>query len=382
MKKTVVKKVAAVAVSGGLSQLSRKCYNILLAEAMPSMKEAIIHKIGALDLIERLGIKTRNWAHLTQALEALQNTKINHDTLKVDGTGAWFRANLVSEVAIVGGVIEWEYSSKIRNLLATGKLVIGDQTIVIPYIIVDLTQNFSCKHAGALYEMCLHWLPKNKNYADSPWFSIDDLNTLFGGESELKYTRYPDLNRDIISKAIKEINSKEDLPFSVKSETKNLGRKIAFAKFKVTRKKHIIVEPDFVADIENPILSITAMLTVSGLHKKTISAFVKKSEQHDRLSELAEKVAEVCERYKSKSPLEEKIKAVTGTLNKHIEKWGKAPLLPGMSPEPLKGTTKTVDTDQIRQCMKSKHGACETRKTGSARVAMCQDCIDLYPPED
>lgn len=381
MKKTVVKKVAAVAVSGGLSQLSRKCYNTLLAQALPSMLQASVHRIGVLELLECVGLqKTKNWGHLLEALDALQNTRIEHDTLKVDGTGAWFRANLVSEVAINGGVIEWEYSSKVRRLLATGKLIIGDQTFVVPYIIVDLTQDFKCKHAGALYELCLHWLPKNKNRAESPWFSIDELNTLFGGVKELKYKSYPPMNRDIIEKAIVEINAKEDLPFSVTTETKNLGRKIGLARFLVTRKVKNN-ESGFVADIENPTFSITAQLKMSGLHSKTISAFVTKAEQHDRISQFAEKVAEVCERYQNKSPLAEKIRAVTGGLKKELEKWGKAPLLPGMSPEPLKGTTKNVETDQIRQCMRNKMGTCEQRKTGRATTSMCQDCIDLYPPD-
>lgn len=382
MKKTVVKKVSAVAVSGGLSQLSRKCYNTLLAEALPSMLQAKVHRIGVMELLEGVGLqKTKNWGHLLEALDALQVTRIEHDTLKVDGTGAWFRANLVSEIAINGGVVEWEYSSKVRGLLATGKLVIGDQTFVVPYIIVDLTQDFSCKHGGALYELCLHWLPKNKNRADSPWFTIDELNTLFGGAKELKYKSYPPMNRDIIEKAINEINAKEDLPFSVQTETKNLGRKIGLARFVVTRKKKV-KDSDFVADIENPTLGITAMLKISGLHNKTISAFIQKAEHHDRLSKFADKVAEVCERYKSKSPLVEKIKAVTGALNTHIEKWGKAPLLPGMSPVPVKGTAKTVETDQIRQCMREKAGTCEQRKTGNTRTDMCRDCIEIYPPEE
>ena len=90
------------------------------------------------------------------------------------------------------------------------------------------------------------------------------------------------------------------------------------------------------------------------------------------LANLAEKVAEVCERYKNKSPLEEKIKAVTGRLNKALEKWGKAPLLPGMSPEPLKGTTKNVDTDQIKQCMRSKHGSLRNKKN---RVRATTQCV-------
>lgn len=380
--KNLVKKSAVIAVTGKLSEQGRKVYNALLYHALPNMLTTEIHKISVQYLLSEIkGLaKSNNYEHVKKILSDIMGTSITHDTLKVDMTGEWFHASLISYFSIKEGVLQWEYPSPIRHLLATGKLKIGDgesaKEITIPYAIIDKTQFFESRYAGALYELSLHWLPQKKNQGESPWKSLTELQILFGGkEGSLSYSKYYDLNRFVIKKATQEINKKESLPFTVSTKTKKLGRSVAFIKFEIKRKKK--VETSNEIDIENPREFIKALLTINGLHAKTITKIIKTADKKNALIELAEKAHEVCERYAKKSPVKEKIKAITGGLNKHLESLAQMEL-PFDQPE--KATPREINKQAIRDCINSKP-FCEIRRTKQARIELCYDCLDFFPLE-
>lgn len=379
--KSIIKKSAVIAVNGNLSEVGRKVYNALLAFAQNSMIDTVTHQVSLDDFIREVGFnKCRNYSYLKETLTNIQTTLITHDNLGVDGTGLWLQSCLISSFSIKDGILSWEYPSSVRGLLATGKLTIGQGAdaleIVIPYAVIDRAQEFKSKYSGILYEICLHWLPNKKNKAVSPWLSLEETKALFGGEKKpLEYNEYYDLNRFVIKKATQEINKKESLPFTISTKTKKLGRRVAFIKFEIKRKKK--VEKSNEIDIENPREFIKALLTINGLHAKTIAKIIKTADKKNDLVELAEKAQEVCERYAKKSPVKEKIKAITGGLNKHLESLGQMGL-PFDQPE--KATPRKINKQAIRDCINSKP-FCEIRRTKQAHIGLCYDCLEFFPLE-
>lgn len=376
---SIVKKSAVIAVTGNLSEVGRKVYNALLAFAQNSMSETIIHQVSLDDFIREVGFKKcRNYSYLKDTLTNIQTTLITHDNLGVDGTGLWLQSCLISSFSIKDGILSWEYPSSVRGLLATGKLTVGQGVkaleIVIPYAIIDRSQEFKSKYSGILYELCLHWLPNKKNKAASPWFSLEETKALFGGEKKpLDYNEYYDLNRFVITVATKEINKRQTIPFTVALKTRKLGRGIAFIKFEIVRKKK--VKTSNLIDVENPREFIKALLTINGLHSKTIAGFIDTAAKFNALAGLAEKTQEICERYAKKSPVKEKIKAITGGLNKHFESLAQLEL-PFDKLE--KATPREINKQAVRDCIQSKP-FCEVRLNKQPRTEICRDCLILYP---
>lgn len=236
-RKTLVKKATAVSLSGTISNLARRAYNVLLAHAFDDLNEVGVFMMPAAEVFKALKIKSNNWDHLKLALKELKNTELEKDTLGIDGSGEWYADSLIIAPKIEGGVVRWEYSSSMRKLLR-------DKSA---YIILNLQihNNFT-KHGLALYELALHWLPPGKRVGHSGLLSVADVRVLFGVGSS--YPAFGQLNRAVLKNAIdsvNDINNKSEI--FVEMETVKKQKTVVGVKFTVTRKKQ--EQADLVADV-------------------------------------------------------------------------------------------------------------------------------------
>lgn len=215
----------------------------------------------------------------------------------------------------------------------------------------------------SLYVILKQWLK-----AGHQEFSLDELKALMGISG--KYKRWAEFSRQVMIPAVDNINDVSDLKVSYVK--KRGGRPVVGLSFTISRKKLDAPRADI--DVESPEKQIYAILTMGGLHSKTIAELIETAQQHGRTNDLLKKSEQLLETHGGKGQVA-KIKAITGSLNSFFASWGQLSLFPDPTP---KAKTRTVDKEGIRECLKSKNGTCEIRKNNNPRLPMCQDCIELY----
>lgn len=245
IKKSVIKRAAAVSLSGTLSNIARRSYNVMLAHAYDELSPSNrVFRMSVKDFCAGLNIDSRNWPYIRQIVRELWQTTLEHDTLGIDGSGDWYGDNLLVAPRIKDGLIKWEYSEEMATLLKSVEETDEYGKAVVPYIIVNLLihNNFT-KHGLTLYELCLHWLPPKSRVGKSGFLSLTQVRTLFGS----RYPQFGSLNREVLQKAIKNVNAdKNKAPFTVKMASIKEGRSVCGVKFTVTRRDKV----DLAVDIQ------------------------------------------------------------------------------------------------------------------------------------
>ena len=96
--------------------------------------------------------------------------------------------------------------------------------------LLEQVSDFKSKYSIRLYELLI----KYRDIENSKKYSIDEIRNLLGLENT-EYTRTAVFKRDVIDKAITEINEKSDI--QIKYEQFKEGRTISHILFKLTKKK-------------------------------------------------------------------------------------------------------------------------------------------------
>lgn len=386
----LIKKSSIIAVVGDLSENERNVYNTLLSQALPKMLTVESHKMDVKALCEESGLNPAiSKKTIKGMLQNMQRTLVEHDLLKVNYSGKWLSMQIIGMVKIDDGVVEWEYPRKMRELLATGKIFIegadGEiKEITIPYAIIDRTQKFkNNRHAGSLYEYCLHWLPQDRNFAESQWYELPELKQLFRGKDNkpLRYTKYSDFKTNVLNKAIKAINEKETIPFSVVLKGKKLGRSIGLVKFYVERTDPV---EDKIINIDSPIEYLNDELkNTAGLHPKTIQGFIDLAVKHDKMADLLEKTTSLLKFYKKKRKTGSALtKLVTSSLNSHIaENWRQGSIFDITNPvkneqgKPALYPKEEQLLESVEKCYAERGEDCKKRQQGYSPDTLCNLCF-------
>lgn len=217
-RKVVNKHVAAIHCSNKLSLLERKISNALLYNAFPCLNEKTTHEITIEQLKRLLGLNTRNHKILKTALKTLISTVLEWNLLgdEANDLEGWNASSVLAAVQIENGVIMYQYSEIIKNLLSNPSIY-GKINLVIQ-------SRFKSAYALALYENCTRFrgLKYTKN------FDINLLRSLLGvGEGE--YLKFYDFNRRVLSVAVDEINTCSDIRVTAIPTTR--GKRIVAIKF-------------------------------------------------------------------------------------------------------------------------------------------------------
>lgn len=207
----------------------------------------------------------------------------------------------------------WNWFSGFIYDEGTGEFEFRITPEIQPYLL-SLQGSFTKYRLGAVYQFrSAHTWKLYENLKKESWKnlwtpSIDELKILLGIAG--KYKRYDNLNARIIGPAVAEINENSDL--SVSYDKRKRGRSVIGLVFQIIEKP----DPDTI-DIETPRAAMSRLLALAGIHEKTITTYIEKTESAGLTARCAEQLPKIIERAKSKKP-EERKKYIIGALKKEL----------------------------------------------------------------
>lgn len=201
-KQTQIKKhVASIHCSNSVSLLERRVFNALIlnTQAHDQLEEAFFY-ISLSRLKELLRFQSRNNNALRDAVIGLTETTVKWNLCKDRSTmGAnWFSASLLASASYSNGIIRYEYSKAIMDLVK--------DPCVYANICLDAQARLSSKYSLALYENCIRY----KSLGSTKAFPVNLLRELLGADFGC-YKKNSVLCQKIIKPAIMEINKKTNL---------------------------------------------------------------------------------------------------------------------------------------------------------------------------
>jgi hypothetical protein len=223
-KKEVVKHSAAVQIQNNITLLQRRAWNVLLAHAYDVLPTEERHRIKIKELMQTLEFKSKNEDYLKEALKALVGCKVEWNVLDKDDQWEWGVTTLLAETTIKNGICTYAYGPTLRERLHNPQMYAR--------ISLSMQNKFESKHAQALWELCVDYLGRGREYGETPYIEIATYRRLLG-VSEGQYARFKDLSLYVIKKPVEEINEVTD--FRVTVEYRDEGRRVTAVKFKIRR---------------------------------------------------------------------------------------------------------------------------------------------------
>lgn len=220
----VVKHSAAIQIQNNITLLQRRAWNVLLANAYDELPIEEMYNIKVVDLMEKLEFDSKNDDYLKDALEALVGCKMKWNVLDRDNRWEWGVTTLLAHAIIKNGLCTYSYSPPLRERLHNPN--------IYARISLSMQNKFDSKHALALWELCLDYLDKIKNYGETPFIPLEKFRELMGIADDM-YPEFKKLNKWVIKDPIEEINEVTD--FYVEVDYRRDCRKIVAIKFRMRR---------------------------------------------------------------------------------------------------------------------------------------------------
>jgi hypothetical protein len=240
-KTEVIKHSAAIHIANKVSLLQRRAWNLLLAHAYDRLPSQDVYSISVNVLSDRLGYDSKDEKHLKAALRALATYAVEWDVLDKDGSPDWGVTTLLAQARIRGGICTYAYSPELRERLHNPK--------VYARISLSLQNEFTSKHALALYELFVDYLDEARNYGETPYIPLMQFRKLMG-IAEGSYTAFKKLNTRVIKEPIEEINTRTDLNVTVAYQRHR--RRVCALKFKIQRVLEAPIEAGVQGDLFQP----------------------------------------------------------------------------------------------------------------------------------
>lgn len=224
------KGVGVVHISGRLTLNMRKMANVLLLNAYDNLLNRDTHTISVAMLCGMLGFESENIDALRQSIAGLASTSIQFNQLD-KGKERWSVMAMLSFGEIKDGVCTYRYDRFLAEKMYNPEMFV----LIDLAVQKELTSVFSL----ALYENCARF----KRLGSPGWWSIMEFRNLVGATSGA-YDEFKILQRDVIKKAILQINSVTDL--MITPEYQKEGRKITGVRFliEINPQKSILLAPD------------------------------------------------------------------------------------------------------------------------------------------
>lgn len=192
---------SAIQMTHKLSLVQHKAWLILLRNAYHELPQAGLkkHKMRLSELVTYLGYTgNRNDKYLKDLLEDLVDTKVSWNIFDKDGETEWGVASLLAGCKVKKGVVEYDYSSFLREKLYNPKM--------FAMLNLKILNQFKSKYSLALYNLCKDYL----NIGQTPHVELEKFREFVGLE-EHEYADFKSLNRRVIKEPIKEINELSDV---------------------------------------------------------------------------------------------------------------------------------------------------------------------------
>lgn len=237
-KVTVVKKdefrkhVAAVHTSGELSLVERKMSNVFLLNAYDDLLTKRTHKLPVSHLCAMLGWDaSNNVDRLKDALRRMVSTTIEFNVME-DGKESWQVTSMLSFGQIRDGVCSYRYDESLAERLYDPE--------IYATINIGVQRRFGGAYSLTLYENCLRY----KDVGSTGWWDVSKFRKIVGAEGEA-YDEFKYLKRDVIKKAVDEINRVSDIV--VTPEYEKSGRNVVRVRFLIAENpQRTLFAPDAV----------------------------------------------------------------------------------------------------------------------------------------
>jgi hypothetical protein len=213
----------ALQVSHRASLNQYRAWLVLLKNAMPEMGDpsATTHKIRLADLWQRLGNEgNRNDAYLKNLLRGLVDVKVEWNILNKCKETEWGVASLLAGVRIRNGLLEYDYSTFLRERLHNPRM--------FALLNLSIVNRFTSKYSLALYCIAADY----KGLNATPFIPIEKYRQLMGLDAG-EYEDFRALNRRLIKEPLEEINRLSDL--TINAEYVKECRRVVAVRFHVQK---------------------------------------------------------------------------------------------------------------------------------------------------
>ena len=228
----------AIQIQGKITNLQRRAWNVLLANAYNELPNKDIHRVSVAELAKSLGFNSHNEEYLEETLEALVNCIVKWDVLGMDTKDRSGIVPLLGSAEIENGICTYSFAAHLRYKLYNPR--------IYTKLNLRLRNQFMSRYALNLWEVCFDHFDIAQNQGETPFIPLDTFKELMGIALD-DYPTFKTLNQRVIKPAIKEIN--ELTNFFVEIEHKRIGRKIGEMKFKISRLK----EPPSVEPVQETV---------------------------------------------------------------------------------------------------------------------------------
>jgi plasmid replication initiation protein len=189
-------------------------------------KNSRVFKITADELLYFFNLGDKNHAYIKQELEVLNNTRVIYNFLGKDKRSKrWGSFTLIAGFEYKNGIIEYSFPHQIERMILDPK-IFGKVNLVT-------IKGLKNKYSIALYELAEDYLN-----VQIPKMTIDNFRELMGLEKG-QYYKFSMLRKRVIDVAIDEINSSENISFTISCEFTTKGRKITHIKFIIYKKEDV-----------------------------------------------------------------------------------------------------------------------------------------------
>lgn len=221
-KLEVKKHVGLIHSVNKLSLLERKIANALLYNAYDVLLTRTEHQIHIADLAKLIGYDSNDHKILKKSLMSLMSTVMEWNILDKDVTEktVWVASTMLADAKIDGPICTYSYSKRMSELCYHPEF----------YARLNLKElaEFKSTYGIALYENCVRY----QNIPQTPWFDLDLFRKLMGVGNG-KYKTFRDLNKRVISQAVKEVNTYSSI--AVRPAYEKTGRVVSKIKFLIGR---------------------------------------------------------------------------------------------------------------------------------------------------
>lgn len=215
---------------GKLTLLSRRIYNALLYHAQKQGVDEPIYRLALTELIGDARFTSNNTELLKSHLRDMQATTIEWSTSSA-GSKKWMSTQLIGTVTIEepgrghACFITWRYPDEIRE-----RLVKPNQ---YTKVLLEISAQMRSYSAAVLYEIGARYLTSPGRLSmreDVIWWAA-----VLTGRSDIKDVDYRFLKRDVIAKALIEVDTLND-EFSLELIEHKHGRKVEELQFRILPK--------------------------------------------------------------------------------------------------------------------------------------------------
>lgn len=212
-------------MSGDLSLIQRKAWNILLANSHPDITKKDRYSIPITEICRYLGYK--DYATLKECLEKLVTTSIKFNYLKSRDKSDWWEITaLLAQAVIKNGVLNYAYSPLLRDKINSHEYYAKINLLI--------QKNIDSKYALILYEMAKNHYIESKGFGFTPRIPIDDLRTIFGCKDNNMYDNFKYFSARVIKRAVKEVNEKSEIKITPVYHRQ--GKSVNSVQFKIEAK--------------------------------------------------------------------------------------------------------------------------------------------------